>query len=64
LVGQSIFDFIQGEDKPATLAALEQTRHKVLPAFENRYYTKNGGLRTISWLASPEGRSSTPTAAT
>jgi len=55
LLGKPIFDFIHNEDKPATLAALEHTRTNSLPTFVNRYPTKDGGLRTISWLASPEG---------
>jgi len=55
MVGRSVFDFILPEDHPGSVGALERARENVLPSFENRYRTKDGGLRTISWVASPEG---------
>jgi PAS domain S-box-containing protein len=55
MIGRPVFEFIEPADLPATLAALEHTRGSALPSFENRYRTKDGGLRTISWLAAPEG---------
>ncbi|PCG13295.1 hybrid sensor histidine kinase/response regulator [Sphingomonas adhaesiva] len=55
LVGRSVFDLIHPEDVPLSLGALEHARTQVLPTFENRYRTKDGGLRTISWVAAPEG---------
>lgn len=54
MVGQSVFDFILPDDTPGSVSALEHTRQSPLANFENRYRTKDGGLRTISWLAAPE----------
>ncbi len=55
LLGRTVFDFVHPDDVAATLGALERARGDVLPTFENRYRHKDGGLRTISWVASPEG---------
>jgi PAS domain S-box-containing protein len=55
MIGRPIFDFVEAADLPATFAAFEQARGSAVPSFENRYRTKDGGLRTISWLTAPEG---------
>ena len=55
LIGQTVFDFIVADDEAPTHGALEQAREGPLPTFENRYRHKDGGVRWISWVASPEG---------
>ncbi len=55
LVGRPLFDFVVPESTAITQAALEQARDEVLPTVENRYRTKDGGERRISWVAAPEG---------
>ncbi len=54
LIGHSAFDFILPDDLDSTLGALEQARREALPAFQNRYWTKDGGVRWISWVAAPD----------
>ena len=55
MLGRNVFDFIHSDDIEATMGALEHARGDVLPSFENRYRAKDGGLRTIAWVAAPEG---------
>jgi PAS domain S-box-containing protein len=55
MIGRAVFDFIHPDDVNSTLAALQHARGDVLPTFENRYRTRNGEYRTISWVAAPEG---------
>ena len=55
MIGRPVFDFVLPEDTAVTRSALEQARSDVLPAVENRYRTKDGHHRTISWVAAPEG---------
>nr|WP_280137560.1 PAS domain-containing protein [Aureimonas sp. AU40] len=54
--GWSYEDFVHPDDVAASLAAFERVRagHPVL-RFENRYRTKTGGWRRLSWVAFPEG---------
>lgn len=54
MVGRPVFDFIHPDDLDTSLAALQHARGDVLPTFENRYRTKCGEFRTISWIAAPE----------
>ena len=52
LVGQSIFDFILEEDRPASLEAARGLAEGIdVVQFENRYRTRDGGHRWISWSA-------------
>lgn len=55
LIGRTVFDLIHPDDIVPTRRALEYARAEILPTFENRYRTRDGGLRTISWVAAPEG---------
>ena len=55
LLGRPLFDFVVPETVDATRAALEHARESALPTVENRYRTKDGGERRISWVAAPEG---------
>ena len=55
IIGRNVFDFVHPDDVAPTLNALEHARSDVMPTFENRYRTKDGGLRKISWVAAPEG---------
>lgn len=56
LLGHPVFDFMHPDDIERSFAAMERTRSNVLPAFENRYRTKDGDWRTIAWVAAPEGQ--------
>jgi PAS domain S-box-containing protein len=55
LLGRPVFDFMHPDDIERSFAAMERTRSDALPAFENRYRTKDGRFRTVSWVAAPEG---------
>jgi PAS domain S-box-containing protein len=55
MIGRSLFEFIHPDDHAASIGALQHARSDVLPTFQNRYRAKGGGLRTISWVAAPEG---------
>ena len=46
--------FILDEDLPSTEAALEHARLEELPAYLNRYRHKDGSIRWIAWVATPE----------
>ena len=54
LIGRSLFDFVLPDDLEATGGAFERARREALPAFQNRYRTKGGGFRWISWVAAPD----------
>ena len=54
MVGRTMFDFVAGDDEPATREALEHARRASLRTFQNRYRHKDGGVRWISWVAAPE----------
>lgn len=55
LLGKAVFDFVHSDDLEPTLGALHHAQGDRLPTFENRYKTKDGGYKTISWVAAPEG---------
>ena len=55
VVGRTIFDFIVPDDQTVTNEVLVRTRDAALPTFVNRYWTRDGATRAISWTASPEG---------
>jgi signal transduction histidine kinase len=50
-----VFDFIVEDDVVPSQGALAHAQQQPLPIFENRYRHKDGGMRWISWVASPEG---------
>ncbi len=52
-LGKNIFEFIVADDN-ASRGALEHVRGQKLPVFENRYHHKDGGIRWLSWVATPE----------
>jgi PAS domain S-box-containing protein len=54
LMARPFLDFVHPEDRDATLAALERLNqgHTVLH-FSNRYQTRDGGWRWLSWVSSP-----------
>ncbi len=56
LVGRSYLAFIHPDDHPSSEQALGTASMGVLPAYENRYRHKDGGFRSISWVAASEGR--------
>ena len=48
-------EFVHPDDRAATLEAFEQLIDGIsVPRFENRYRTKSGGYRWLSWMAVPE----------
>ena len=55
MVGRSVFDFIAPETTGVSRSALERARTSPVSPVENRYLTKDGGERRISWVAAPEG---------
>ncbi|WP_244479314.1 PAS domain S-box protein [Rhizobium sp. Leaf384] len=55
LVGRSFMDLIHPDDLAATLAEVGKLSDGVTTfSFENRYRTKSGTYRTISWTAVPD----------
>ncbi len=54
VIGRTVFDFVIADDTASTGGALAHARAEVLPTFENRYRHKDGGVRRISWVATPE----------
>ncbi len=62
MIGKSVFDFIHPDDSAPTDGALDQAGGAPLAPFENRYRHKDGGYRTLSWTAGPEGDLITATA--
>jgi PAS domain S-box-containing protein len=55
MIGRNILEFVHPDDISPTMSALEHARGDVLPSFENRYRAKDGGVKTIAWVAAPEG---------
>ncbi len=56
VVGRSYRDFIHPDDIPRTEAALSAaSAGEDVPVFENRYRTRDGAIRHISWLTSVAG---------
>ena len=56
LVGRSYLDIIHPDDHPSSAQALVTASSQALPTYENRYRHRDGGYRTISWVAAPEGQ--------
>ncbi|MCA1868511.1 PAS domain-containing protein [Agrobacterium genomosp. 3] len=55
LVGRSFMDLIHPDDKEATLAEVAKLSEGATTfSFENRYQTRGGDYRTISWTAVPD----------
>lgn len=55
LVGLSFMDLVHPDDVPATLAEVGKLSEGVTTfSFENRYQTRHGTYRTISWTAVPD----------
>lgn len=56
LVGHRWMDHVSPDDHAVTQSVLETLRAgKPVLRFENRWHTRAGGLRTLSWVATPEG---------
>jgi len=56
LVGQHWMDHVSSDDRAVTQSVLDTLRDgKPVLHFENRWRTRAGGLRTLSWVATPEG---------
>jgi len=55
IVGRQMLDLIHPDDHELTLRALDHALAGPLPTMENRYRTRRGGWRTISWVAAPGG---------
>lgn len=56
LVGHRWMARVSSDDHAVTRAVLESLRAgKPVLRFENRWHTRSGGLRTLSWVATPEG---------
>jgi PAS domain S-box-containing protein len=55
LLGQHYLDFIHPDDQIASVEALKIASQGELPPFEVRLRTKDGGYRSIAWVAVPEG---------
>ncbi len=54
LVGRSFLDLVHPEDGASSAAAAERLREgATITQFENRYRSKDGGYRWISWTAVP-----------
>ena len=54
VVGRKYLDFIHPEDRRASEDALAAASVGVLPAHENRCCHRDGGWRSVSWVAAPE----------
>ncbi|WP_159682067.1 PAS domain-containing protein [Luteimonas sp. 9C] len=56
LVGHGWMEHVSADDHAVTQSVLETLRAgKPVLRFENRWRTRAGGLRTLSWVATPEG---------
>ncbi len=56
LLSRPLLDFVVPEDRQKTAAALQKLSQGVPSVdFENRYRTKAGAIRWLSWTAMPEG---------
>jgi len=56
LVGHGWMDHVSADDHAVTRDVLGTLREgKPVLHFENRWHTRAGGLRTLSWVATPEG---------
>lgn len=56
LVGHRWMEYVSADDHAVTGSVLETLRAgKPVLRFENRWRTRAGGLRTLSWVATPEG---------
>ncbi|MFN3620602.1 PAS domain-containing protein [Sphingorhabdus sp.] len=55
LVGRNYLEFIHPDDQLASVQALKIASQGELPPFEVRLRTKDGGYRSIAWVAVPEG---------
>ena len=54
--GRPYVDFVHPDDAGVSAAAFEQARHgDPVLRFENRYRTKDGSWRWLSWVSMPEG---------
>ncbi|RDJ03245.1 hybrid sensor histidine kinase/response regulator [Rhizobium grahamii] len=55
LIGRSFIDLVHPDDRAGTLAELERLSEGATTfSFENRYQTKDGNYRRISWTAVPD----------
>ncbi|MFC3607417.1 PAS domain S-box protein [Stutzerimonas tarimensis] len=55
LIGRSLLDFVHPEDLPLTLGEVEGLADgRTTLRFENRYRTRHGDYRWLSWIAVPE----------
>ncbi|WP_337243749.1 PAS domain-containing protein [Luteimonas sp. gir] len=56
LAGQPWWAFVDPDDQDVTRSVLDTLRAgKPVLRFENRWRTRAGGVRTLSWVATPEG---------
>ncbi|MDR7193604.1 PAS domain-containing protein [Luteimonas terrae] len=56
LIGHGWLEHVSADDHAVTRSVLETLRDgKPVLRFENRWRTRAGGLRTLSWVATPEG---------
>ncbi|MEN5061539.1 PAS domain-containing protein [Luteimonas sp. TWI1416] len=56
LAGRPWWAFVDADDHDVTRSVLDTLRAgKPVLRFENRWRTRGGGLRTLSWVATPEG---------
>ncbi|MBB3342370.1 PAS domain-containing protein [Luteimonas sp. RC10] len=56
LAGQPWWAFVDSDDQDVTRSVLDTLRAgKPVLRFENRWRTRAGGVRTLSWVATPEG---------
>ncbi len=56
LNGHSWWAHVSEEDQPVTREVLSSLREgRSVRSFENRWRTRSGSLRTLSWVATPEG---------
>ncbi|MET0328559.1 MAG: PAS domain-containing protein [Luteimonas sp.] len=56
LLGHRWLDHVSADDQTVTQSVLDSLRAgKPILQFENRLRTRGGGLRTLSWVATPEG---------
>ncbi|MBI5522723.1 MAG: PAS domain S-box protein [Desulfarculus sp.] len=54
LLARPLIDFVHPEDRAATLAQMDRLgQGKSVIQFSNRYQTKDGGWRWLSWVSSP-----------